>query len=62
MLQQTDDFFDIDQLQDVTTNKNFYSQWAYHHWDDIGVLLTDLLDDMDGLEGLFSSQAIWEPG
>ena len=59
-LSQNDDFFDVDKLQDVTTDRNFYAQWAYHHWDNIDDLLDNILDDADGLQNLFANPSIWD--
>lgn len=59
-LSQNDDFFDVDKLQDVTTDRNFYAQWAYHHWDNINDLLDNILDDEDGLQNLFANPFIWD--
>ena len=59
-LSQSDDFFDVDKLQDVTSDRDFYAQWAYHHWDDINDLLNDILDDADGLQNLFANPLIWD--
>ena len=59
-LSQSDDFFDVDQLQDVTSDRDFYAQWAYHHWDDINDLLNAILDDADGLQNLFANPSIWD--
>jgi hypothetical protein len=60
-LQQNDDFFDVDKLQDVTSDRDFYAQWAYHHWDDIDELLYDLLDPAESLESVFANPNIWNP-
>jgi hypothetical protein len=60
-LQQNDDFFDVDKLQDVTTDRAFYAQWAYHHWDDIDELLYDLLDPAESIESVFANPNIWNP-
>jgi hypothetical protein len=61
-LSQSDDFFNVDTLQNVTTDPEFYGQWAYHHWRDINELLSTILNDVEDLQSLFANPMIWEPG
>eukprot|EP00547_Thalassionema_nitzschioides_P013060 CAMPEP_0194261996 /NCGR_PEP_ID=MMETSP0158-20130606/46317_1 /TAXON_ID=33649 /ORGANISM="Thalassionema nitzschioides, Strain L26-B" /LENGTH=929 /DNA_ID=CAMNT_0039002139 /DNA_START=67 /DNA_END=2856 /DNA_ORIENTATION=+ len=59
-LKQSDDFFETESLQDVTTDHDFFTQWLYHHWDDISILLQDLIKDSQDIGTLFSSPAVWD--
>jgi len=59
-LKQSDDFYETESLQDVTTNHEFFTQWLYHHWEDISVLFQDLNNDPVGVGELFSSSAVWD--
>jgi hypothetical protein len=61
-LSQNDDFFNVDTLQNFTTDQAFYEQWAYHHWDNINELLSSALDDVESLQSLFANPMVWEPG
>lgn len=60
-LAQADDYFDVDILQDVTTDEEFYQQLLFHHFDDIQPIL-DLFQDGNDIRDIFAMPEVWDAG
>lgn len=57
-LQQSDDFFDIEMVQDVLTDSQFFEQLLFHHFDDIGPFI-DSIREAGSITAFFSMQSVW---
>eukprot|EP00547_Thalassionema_nitzschioides_P002145 CAMPEP_0194212462 /NCGR_PEP_ID=MMETSP0156-20130528/12385_1 /TAXON_ID=33649 /ORGANISM="Thalassionema nitzschioides, Strain L26-B" /LENGTH=302 /DNA_ID=CAMNT_0038940297 /DNA_START=87 /DNA_END=995 /DNA_ORIENTATION=+ len=58
-LAQNDDFFDVDILQDVTTDEEFYQQLLFHHFEDIQPIL-DLFQAGNDINEIFEMPEVWD--
>jgi hypothetical protein len=58
-LEQADDFFDVDILQDVITDPLFFEQLLFHHFQDITPIL-ELLGNADSLQDVFAMPEVWD--
>ncbi len=57
-LQQTDDFFNVANLTEVTTNNAFYQQVLFHHFQDIQPIL-QLIGTSASIQDVFANPGIW---
>lgn len=57
-LQQNDDFFDVDVLQDVIMDPLFFQQLLFHHFEDIAPIL-ELLGTAESVQEVFAMPEIW---
>mmetsp|Transcript_21416 Transcript_21416/g.36493 ORF Transcript_21416/g.36493 Transcript_21416/m.36493 type:complete len:182 (-) Transcript_21416:765-1310(-) len=56
--QQGDDFFDIDMVQDVLTDEEFFAQLLFHHFDDVGPLI-ETIREAGGIDAFFAMPEVW---
>jgi hypothetical protein len=58
-LGQSDDFFDVDLLQDVIMDPIFFQQLLFHHFEDIDPIL-ELLGQADSIQEVFAMPEVWD--
>jgi len=57
-LRQTDDFYDIDSIQEVLTDSALFQQLLFHYFDNIDPVFA-LLGQVNTLQELFALPQLW---